>query len=205
MVNVVEVIPSTGSSKTRWMKNGSKVLANGIYTTMFISHDYSTDERFDAIVIENNNEPIASGWISNLLDTEGNEESESYFIKQGREKEIVYLLKQYSSGSEKAKTILSETKTYGMKLLIIIEIISSLMACLLIFVLLSFNLMQSPYANFFFVGILSIIFLPSIFAVLKRNKMVKERRKELLLKIIDDILLCRIYMVAANKLEKAGR
>lgn len=200
MPNPIKAIPSTGSINIRWRSNGEKNLINGGTAYLFVSQE---DVRTDAIVVENNGEYIASGWVSNIMETGDDGEIESYHIMEGKEAEVANLLSQYQQGSEKARNILDETKNFGMGSIFITELFITLCCGLLVFGIFTLDFFKT-HSAFFFTLVVGIALVPTIFTSFKRKKVLQAERKKRFLKIIDELLLCRIYMIANDKCHKSS-
>lgn len=200
MPNPIKAIPSTGSINIRWRTNGEKNLINGGTAYLFVSQE---DVRTDAIVVENNGEYIASGWVSNLMETGDDGEIESYHIMEGKEAEVANLLSQYKQGSEKVRNILDETKNFGMGSFFFMELFITLFCGLLVFGIFTLDFFKN-HSAFFFTLVVCIAMVPTIFTAFRRKKALKAERKRQFLKIIDEILLCRIYMIANDKCRESS-
>ncbi len=196
MDNLIKSIPTAYHLNTDWIKKDVKSLSYDVNVFHFVSN---IDSRIDAVVLEQNNEVLASGWICSLMDLDNGEEKESYFVQSGKTEEVLRLLKPYyDSVPESVRGILKETGNYGWKYFILGDVIAILLFSFFIFVCIPNLAFLKPYMDVIFIFLVALMMLFTASASLYRKKMIKKIRKEQFYKIIKDILLCRIYMIASK-------
>ncbi len=197
MDNLINALPSTGSIVTKWIHKDSKNLDDDSTAVFFTS---KADECIDAVVLQQNNEVIAAGWISNFMNLDIGKESESYYIEPGKEKKVLSLLKSYyKSVPDKVRSIIEDTRNTGWIPLVLFNIGMIVFLSFLLFIVVPvFNLLKQNM-DLVLTGYVALLMLLNYLLSRRRKETIRSLRRVQCFRIIDEILLCRIYMVADKK------
>ncbi len=194
---IFALIPPIGDTKPEWKQTATQKLNDDTEALLFSCKEKETD----AIVIQKNGELLASGWIQNLTDLVNGNEKESILIADGKEQDLVQILYKFEFGSEKIRKAFNDTNAYGIKILIAAGLMGAAIVFFFIFgCLLSGTGMQRMPA--ILTSAVALAILVTTFGITRRQKMIQEYRKKRLHEIVDEILLSKIYIEAAEKFEE---